>query len=374
VAGIYLGGHPADLPSPVRDALVEDKTSLQAEAADVVQDNYARKVSDRALENGSLRGMVDILHDRFSHYFTPRENTRFQESIEGQFSGVGMTVVQNRRGLLVTGVFKGSPAAKAKIKPGDLITEVNRASIAGESSDIATAKIKGRPGTFVTLTVLKRPARRKRVIRIKRARIDLPVVTSRVRRVAGRSFGVVRLASFTSGVHAQLRLKLASLLRRHVRGIVLDLRQNGGGLLDEAVLVASAFIPNGVIVVTKGRTRPKQVLRATGKAIARGPLVVLVDRGTASASEIVTAALRERLGAKVVGQRTFGKGVFGELFSLPKGGALDLTLGNYYTPKGHNLAGRGIRPDVRAQDVLTTPPDEGLDRALGILAAEAGRS
>jgi len=151
---------------------------------------------------------------------------------------------------------------------------------------------------------------------------------------------------------------------------VLDLRQNGGGLLDEAVLVASAFVPNGVIVSTKGRTRPKRVLRATGDAIVRQPTVVLVDRGTASASEIVTASLHERLGSAVVGRRTFGKGVFGQIFDLGNGGALDLTLGNYYTPMGRNLAGKGIAPDVRVADDADTARDEMLDRALGVLRAK----
>jgi carboxyl-terminal processing protease len=372
-AGLYLGGHPGDLPGPVRDTFVEEQTAVESQAADIIKDNYAKKVSDDALEDGSLRGMVRSLHDRFSHYFTPRENKLFEESIGGEFSGVGMTVIQHPRGLEVTSVFKGSPAAKAKIKAGDLITAVNGKSIAGQSSDVSTARIKGKPGTFVTLTVIQRPGNKKRVVRIKRATIRVPVVQAKLRRFEGKRLGVIRLTSFTSGVHAQLRASLLRLLDRHPEGLVLDLRQNGGGLLEEAVLVSSLFVPDGVIVTTKGRTRPEQVLRANGGAIARKPLVVLVDRGTASASEIVTAALRERLGAKVVGRRTFGKGVFGQLFDLKNGGAIDLTLGNYYTPKGHNLGGKGITPDVKAEDDPKTSRDEALQRALGVLAGEAGR-
>jgi carboxyl-terminal processing protease len=160
------------------------------------------------------------------------------------------------------------------------------------------------------------------------------------------------------------------LLRRGADGFVIDLRHNGGGLLNEAVLVSSLFVPDGVIVSTKGRKRPRQVLRATGGAIERKPLVVLTDRGSASASEIVTAALSERLGAKIVGRRTFGKGVFGQVFNLPNDGALDLTLGNYYTPKGRNLGGKGIQPDVRASDDPQTRRDEALARALQVLAGE----
>jgi carboxyl-terminal processing protease len=369
-AGLYLGGHPTELPDFVRDLFVEESASLQATAAEVIEDNYAQKIPKERLQNASLRGMIEELHDRFSHYFTPRQLDLFQESIGGEFSGVGMTVLEHRRGLLVTGVYKGTPAARGGIRPGDLITAVNGKSIAGESSELATARIKGKPGTFVTLTVVRRPNHR-RTVRLKRARIEIPVVDARLRTIAGKKVGVVSLASFTDGAHGQLRSVLTRLMRRGARGFVLDLRQNGGGLLEEAVLVSSLFVPDGVIVVTKGRTRPKRVLKATGGAIKREPLVVLVDRGTASAAEIVTAALSERLKAKVVGTRTFGKGVFGQLFTLPNGGAFDLTLGSYFTPEGRNLAGKGVPPDVRASDIPSTARDEALDRALRVLAGEA---
>jgi carboxyl-terminal processing protease len=367
-AGLYLGGHPADLPEPVRDLFVSDRTAVQSEAADVIKDNFTRAVPDDRLENGSLRGMVEVLDDRFSHYFTPRERKLFTESIGGQFSGVGMTVIEHRRGLRVTGVYKGTPAAKARITPGQLIVAVNGKSIGGEPSDVSVARIKGKPGTFVSLT-LERPRGSRRVVRVQRATIKIPVIESKLRTIDGARVGVVQIASFSSGVHADLRAKLRKLLEQKVEGLVIDLRHNGGGLLDEAVLVASVFVSDGVIVSTKGRKRPRRILRTTGNAIARDKtIVVLVDRGTASAAEIVTAALSERLGAKVVGRRTFGKGVFGEVFSLPNGGAIDLTLGNYFTPKGRNLAGKGIPPDVKVVDHSRTRRDEALDRALRVLA------
>jgi carboxyl-terminal processing protease len=373
-AGLYLGGHPGDLPRPIRDAFVSERSAVLTDAENVIQDNYTHKVSKQRLENGSLQGMVKSLDDRFSSYFTPRQRTLFEQSIGGEFSGVGMTVVEHRRGLLVTSVFKRSPAARAAVRPGDLITGVNGKSIAGESSDVATARIKGKPGTPVTLTVVPHGARKKpRVIRLRRATIKVPVVQGRLRNVQGTPIGVVRIASFSDGVHGDVLTKVRSLLRRGAKGFVIDLRGNGGGLLDEAVLVSSVFIPDGVIVVTKGRKRPKRVLRAAGGSVKRKPIVVLVDRNTASASEIVTAALEERLGSTVVGRRTFGKGVFGELFSLRNGGAIDLTLGSYFTPKGHNLAGKGITPSVKAQDDLKTRQDEALDRALGVLGEKIAR-
>jgi carboxyl-terminal processing protease len=368
--GLYLGGHPADLPGPARDLFVDDSTAVQADAADVIKDNFAHGVDDEKLENGALAGMVKALDDRFSHYFTPHQFQLFQESLGGEFSGVGMTVVEHRKGLLVTGVYRHTPAARKGIKPGDVITAVDGKSIAGESSDVATARIKGKPGTRVTLTV--RHGADTRRIKLTRERIEIPVVQSRLRRDGGARLGVVSIAAFSSGVHADVRSAVRRLLKRGAQGFVIDLRQNGGGLLDEAVLVSSIFVPDGVIVSTKGRARPRRVLRATGGAIDRKPVVVLVDRGTASAAEIVTAALKERVGAEVIGQRTFGKGVFGQIFDLPNDGALDLTLGNYYTPKGKNLGGKGVPPDVKVKDATATPRDEALQRALDVLAAKAG--
>jgi carboxyl-terminal processing protease len=364
--GLYLGGHPTSLPGFLQDLFVEENVSLQAEATDVIKDNYIDKLPDEQLRNASLAGMVRSLHSRFSHYFTPSQNKLFEQATNGEFSGVGMTVVERKRGLLVAGVFKDSPAKRVGIKPGDLIVAVNGRSIEGESSDVSTARIKGKPGTFVRLGIV-RPGGGKQTLRVKRETIKVPVVNARLRSENGHKLGVVAVASFTSGVHGELADALRRLLKRGAEGFVLDLRANGGGLLDEAVLVASLFVPNGTIVTTKGRARPKRVFEATGDTVTRKPIVVLVDRGTASASEIVTAALHERLEAPVVGLRTFGKGVFGQVFELSNGGALDIVVGNYYTPEGKNLNRKGIAPDVRAADRLRTKRDEALDRALATL-------
>ena len=371
--GMYLGGHPASLPQPLRDVFVDEDASVQAEATDLIEDNYYRRVSDERLRNASLRGMVRSLGSRFSHYFTPRQNELFRQATSGEFSGVGMTVVERRRGLLVVGVFDRSPAKRAGIRPGDLITEVNGRSIAGDPSDVATAKIKGKEGTYVRLT-LKRPGKAERRIRARRERIRVPAVDSEARRADGRRVAVLQLVSFTSGAHGELVREIQRQEERGAEGFVLDLRGNGGGLLDEAVLVSSAFVPDGTIVSTDGRKRPKRVFEATGDIATRKPVVVLVDRGTASASEIVTAALHERLDSPVVGRRTFGKGVFGQIFELSNGGALDLVVGNYYTPEGRNLNGRGIRPDVRAADDVDTERDEALGRARAVLGRQVERA
>jgi carboxyl-terminal processing protease len=370
--GMYLGGHPADLPGFLTDAFVEDSATLSSEAVNTIEDNFFRKVSRTQLEDSSLQGMVRSLKSRFSHYFTPNENKLFEQATNGEFSGVGMTVVERKRGLLVVGVFKDSPAKGAGIRPGDLIIKVDGRSIAGESSEVSTARIKGKPGSYVKLTI-KRKGRPARTLRVKRARIKVPVVSSSLRRKGGHKLGDVSLASFTSGAHADLAAAIRKLQGRGAAGFVLDLRANGGGLLDEAVLVSSLFVPDGTIVTTKGRTRPKHVFKATGDTVTRKPVVVLVDHGTASASEITTAALHERISAPVVGRRTFGKGVFGQVFELSNGGALDLIVGSYFTPDGENINNKGIRPDVPAKDNPATTRDEALDRALSVLAGRVGK-
>ncbi len=367
--GIWLGGHPSSLPAPIRDALVDDDTAALDEALDIIEADYYRKVDRSRLVDDSLAGAVARLKDRFSAYLTPGEYARFKASSHGRFSGVGMEVTQVPQGLRVTRVFDDSPAQRARIRRGDRIVAVNGRSLAGRSSRSSTALIRGRPGTFVTLTIA-RDGRRLRE-RLKRARVEAPSVSSSLRTVDGRRLGVVELSGFTSGAHGEVREAVDRLLERGAKGIVLDLRGNGGGLLDEAVLTASVFIPEGTIVTTDGRSRGRRVYRATGGAIRRSiPVVVLVDDGSASASEIVAAAIRDRGRGKVVGTRTFGKGVFQEVRELPNGGALDITVGEYFTPSGENLGGGGpkrgggIRPGVPARDDPDTRRDEALERAL----------
>ena len=369
---MYLGGHPSDLPEPLRDVFVDENASVQAEATDVIRDNYYRPVGSARLRDASLRGMVRSLNSRFSHYFTPRENALFRQATSGEFSGVGMTVVEHPRGLRVAGVFDDSPAKRARIRPEDVITRVDGESIAGKSSEFATARIKGKEGTYVRLTIVRDG--RTRRLRVRRERIRVPAAASEARRARGHKLGVLELAGFTSGAHGELVQEIKKRERAGAEGFVLDLRGNGGGLLDEAVLVSSAFVPDGVIVTTKGRKRPTRVFKATGEVATRKPVVVLVDRGTASASEIVTAALHERLGSPVVGRRTFGKGVFGQIFDLSNGGALDLVVGNYYTPDGNNLNGKGIPPNIRSEDDPDTRPDEALQQALNTLAGRVERT
>jgi carboxyl-terminal processing protease len=372
-AGMWLGGHPENLPGPLRDAFVEDDRALRAETIDTIGDNFYKPVEEEQLREASLKGMVRSLRDPFSHYLTPKEARRFNESVSGQFEGVGMSVDKDRRGLRVLNVFAGSPAKRGGIRKGDLIVKVNGSPVADLSSEAATARIKGPSGTRVRLGV-RTPGRRERTVRLTRARIEVPVARSRVTERRGRKLAVVQLLTFSNGAHGLLRRHIERSLRKGAKGIVLDLRGNGGGLLTEAVLVSSAFIEDGEIVSVKGRARPSRTENAQGDAVAaKVPVVVLVDGGSASASEIVAGALRDRRRVPVVGTRTFGKAVVQESKTLSNDGALVLTVANYYLPSGKMIGTRGLRPDVRARDRPRTRRDEALPVALDELAERSAR-
>lgn len=373
LAGIWLGGHPSQLPSFLRDAFVAEPGGLTAEAAEAIEQNYFRPVGETELGNSSLQGMVRELRrrhrDRFSEYFSPEQLTIFNEQIEGHFSGIGLSVVEAKRGLRVVRVFPRSPAAEAGIAPGDTIVSVEGDSIAGVNSAAATARIKGPEGTTVEIGVRDAKTGKVDDLTLTRAEVELPNVSSRIETVEGTKLGYVRLLSFSQGAHAQLAAAVERVQKKGAEGIVLDLRGNPGGLLQEAVLCASVFLPEGELVVTtRSRSEGRSVHRTVGGNLPSLSTAVLIDRGTASAAEILAAALASG-GAVTVGGRSFGKGVFQEEIDLSNGGALKLTVGEYFTPEGVNLArSHGIHPDVRVADDRSTRADEQRQRALEVVA------
>jgi carboxyl-terminal processing protease len=254
---------------------------------------------------------------------------------------------------------------------------VNGRKLAGVSANAAIALIKGPPGTDVKLGVRQRRDGRTQVktLTLTRATISEPVVASQTRSARGVKLAVVELASFSPGAHGEVREGVEDELRAGARGIVLDLRANGGGLVEEARLIASIFVQKGTIVSTRGRTQPSVTLSASGDAISRSiPVVVLVDANTASAAEIVTAALQDHHRATIVGTHTFGKGVFQQEEPLSNGGALDITVGEYFTPNGRNLGGGGVKqgagitPEVLVAHGVDS--EHGLAVALSTLAAK----
>jgi carboxyl-terminal processing protease len=374
VLGIWLGGHPSKLPGFMRNTFVANhETQVVNEAIERVSHDYYRPVSKAALSSSSIGGMVSSLKDPYSTYLSPKEFKSFDQP--ASFAGIGVSIDPKPSGLEVVRVFDASPAQRAGLKAGDLIVGVNGRSLHKLPANTSVALIKGPPGTEVRLTVKSHGKASLHTVNVTRATISEPVVASAIRTVHGVKLGWVYLATFSEGSHGELYDAVQSLLKQGARGLVFDLRADGGGLVSEARLVASIFIPSGVIVTTRGRTQPTVVLTAAGGAIpTRIPVVVLVDHDTASASEIVTAALQDHHRATVVGTHTYGKGVFQELEPLASGGAIKITVGEYYTPNGRNLGGGGVHEGAGITPEIPVPhgvdTEHGLQVALHTLLAK----
>jgi carboxyl-terminal processing protease len=377
IAGVWLGGHPSWIPSGLRSTFTDDQNGmLMQDVLNMIKSQYYRPISIAALENKGLSAAVASLDDPYSHYFSPTDYKTFLNQSNPHLSGIGIDVLPDPKGLRVVDVFPGSPAAGAGLARGDVIVEVGKTSLANRSADFDSNLIRGPAGTKVTLKVIT--AGHERTVAITRESIAVPVTSSKILSYHGVKLGYVQLTSFTDGAGAEVRDQVEHVLHQGAHALVLDLRENGGGLLEEAVNVASIFIPDGTIVSTDGRSQPRQVYLARGGAIPTGiPLVVLVDRDTASAAEIVTAALQDRHRALVVGTHTYGKGVFQEIQPLPNGGALDITVGEYFTPNGRNLGGGGVKegagitPNVYASTNPRSRTDTALIAAERTVAAEA---
>ena len=377
VLGLWLGGHPSWLPSAVRDAFEDNSsTPLVSTVLDRISQDYYRKVGRSQLVDKGLVAMVASLKDPYSHYYSPAAYQAFLNQSNRRFHGIGVDVVQDPQGLRVIDVFPGEPAAKAGLQHGDLIVAVDSHKLAGHTATFASKLIRGPAGTTVRLSVLR--GHRTLAFKIVRADVVVPVTAGRILDYHGLKIGYLRLTSFTSGSGDALRSDVRKVLRQGAQGLILDLREHGGGLLIEAVNVASIFIADGTIVTTRGRSQPTQVYAAKRNAIApKLPMAVLVDRDTASSAEIVTGALKDHNRAEVVGTRTYGKGVFQEIMPMPGGGALDITVGEYFTPNGQNLGGggvregRGIKPNVYAPNSFTAQVDHALQTAERVVAARA---
>jgi carboxyl-terminal processing protease len=346
-------------------------------ARQVIQDNYFHDPDESALNDASINGMVKDLRKRYddthSNYFNADELKVFEEQTSGRFAGVGLSVTEVPQGLRVSAVFPDTPAKEAGIKAGDVITGVDGKSLAGVSSEVSTSRIRGPIGTSVDLTVKPATGGKPEELTVKRASVRIPAVDSRMERDAdGDKVGYVAFHTFSQGAHGELRSAIEGLYRRGAQGLVLDLRDNGGGLLDEAILCASIFYDHGNVVSTRSRTQGDKDYPAVGNdAIDPHPTAILTTRNTASAAEILSAALQQNHLAEIVGTRTYGKGTFQEVLHLPAGGALDLTIGEYLTANGTSILGKGVQPDVRVKDNPDTAHvDEGLEKGLQVVGDE----
>ena len=356
--GFALGRRVDD---PVAVSSVDGRgLSLIEQAYDKISSSAVRPLDELALGRGAVKGLVQALrkaNDDYAFFFSPKSYDSFSELTTGRFSGIGVWLKRKDGNLEVVSVLPSTPAQDEGLARGDVIRAIDGTPVRTMTPDEAVAHIKGPSGSSVSLSIDRDG--RALSFTIERKTINLPNVRANL---AG-DVGYVRLFSFGKGAGDEVRSKVRSLLDNGAKGIVLDLRDNGGGLFQEGIDVASDFIEDGKIVSYKERTGPAIVYRAEGDAFDDVPMVVLVNEGTASASEIVTGALQDRKRAVVIGVETYGKGSVQEVVPLPDSSAFKLTVAAYYTPSGTNLSGNGIEPDI----VVDASPREQKARAIETL-------
>lgn len=313
---------------------------------DRVRTDYVDQVDDSALIKGAINGMLGSL-DPHSSFLDARDFDNLRTQTDGNYGGLGLSVTMEDGAVKVIAPFKDTPADGAGVKAGDYITHIDGQLIYGGTLDEAVEEMRGKPGTTINLTIV-RPGRDKPFdVSMKRAIIDLKPVTWEVK----DDIGVISLNSFSSDVGADVKAAIASIdksLGKKPLGYVLDMRSNPGGLLDEAVAVSDVFLSRGEIVSQRGRAKSdiERYFAKTGDAAQGLPVIVLIDAGSASASEIVAGALQDHHRGLVMGERSFGKGSVQTLLPLSNTSALRLTTARYYTPSGKSVQEGGIEPDI----------------------------
>ena len=352
--GLGLAERGSEGKRDVSTASVVDE--VRAELAS----RYYRPVPREILRLPTVESMLAALKDPYTQYLDPAAYQLLRQATDRDYAGVGLSVLPARDGLLVTAAAKG-PARRAGVRPGATIVAVDGRPLRGVAFSRALERIVGPVGTPVRLRV--RDADGVRELRLVRQRVAAPVLGSRVLSMGTKRVGYMRLAGFRVGSAEVLRRRVRALEARGVSALVLDLRANPGGLLDQAVSVVSLFVDRGVVVSVES-AHHREVLAARDDAISKLPLVVLVDRNSASAAEVVAAALHDHRRAVLVGEATFGKALVQTVTPLENGAALQFTTARYRTPAGHDLSDRGIRPDVVAVDDPATRDDEALTAAL----------
>ena len=341
----------------------------------IIDDEYLRATNDTNQDRvyGAMKGMVQSLGDPHTAFLTPQSSQKFSEDIQGSFGGVGIEIGIRKDRLVVIAPLKGTPAFQAGIKSGDTILEINSSSTGDMTVDDAVRLIRGPENTVVTLTILRSDWDESREFKITRARIEVPTLDFVIKE---GDIGYLQLYSFNTNSRYRFHDAIQTLQAKGGKGLVLDLRDNPGGFLEVAIDLAGWFLKRGDVIVSEAyRGEEKQDFLATGSgALSDLPVVILLNQGSASASEILAGALKANRGIKIVGERSFGKGTVQEVKRFSDGSSLKITVAHWVLPDGEVIEGKGLTPDFEVK--LPEGIDKGsegdlqLNKALELLKNE----
>jgi carboxyl-terminal processing protease len=329
------------------------------QAYDLILSRYVEKVDQEKLTEGAIQGMLSVLKDPYSVYMDKETAQQFTQTLESSFEGIGAEVGKEDGKIVIISPFKNSPAEKAGLKPNDQILKVDGESIEGLDLSKATLKIRGKRGTTVKLDILRESLKEPITISVKRDDIPLETVHSSVKKQDGKKIGYIELTSFSENTAADFKKQLKSLERDHIKGLVIDVRGNPGGLLSTVEEILKEFVTKDkpfVQIEKRNGERDRFFSNLTEKKDY--PVAVLVDKGSASASEILAGSLKEAVDYPLVGETTFGKGTVQQPISMGDGSNIKLTLFKWLTPDGNWIHKKGIKPDVAVKQpvIFNTHP------------------
>jgi len=362
VAGVWFAG-ATDSPHN------NDAFDLFWQSWDILdREFYYDLPEERDMVYGAIQGLLSTAGDRYTFFAPPTRAEFDRQTMAGEFGGIGAYVSQDLEGnLIITAPFNGYPAKQAGLKANDIILEVDGTSIKGWSFDDAVSLLRGSVGTKVALTVFRPSSAEELSVEIVRARVELPTAISD----RFDDVGYVRLFSFNDRATEVMEQEIAILQKEGVTSLIIDLRGNPGGLLDQAVGVSDLFLDEGLVVFQEDRNGRRIEYYAKGGQLAeRIPVVVLIDEGSASASEVVASALRDHQRAPLIGETSFGKGSVQHVYDLADGSQVHVTVAAWYAPSGTPLQGQGLEPDILVTANSTGDGDPFISAALEYLSAE----
>ncbi|HBN28912.1 MAG TPA: S41 family peptidase [Clostridiaceae bacterium] len=335
---------------------------------DIIKDNYYEKIDDSKMVEGAIKGMVSALDDPYTVFMNKKEFDELKTSTQGSFTGVGIYIGDKDGKIVVVAPIEDSPAEKAGIKSGDIITKVNGQEVSAKESDKAVSMMKGKAGTKVKITIYREGVGEKD-IEVTREKIVFKTVKSEM---LPDNIAYIRITTFDENTSKAFVSALDDMKSKGMKGLILDLRDNPGGLLDECKVVADKLLGKGTIVYTLDKDGKKEVLESDEDKI-NVPLVVLTNGGTASASEIVSGAVRDHKAGTLIGTTTFGKGLVQTVIPLIDGTGIKVTTARYYTPSGECIQKKGIKPDIEVPlpDNLKDKPISELNRAEDVQLKKA---